>query len=146
MKMGKEEELLRQVLSKLDTISDGINQLNFMMVQVAGSGGVSSGGDAAAVTTAPQKVDLGPLEAKLDEVIMKTMEGSDESDKFETLRAEMEKLSSGKVQKSEETVQRTMLLLEKGLQMADLETVLLEIKDKLEELVITLSATVEVEE
>ncbi len=144
--MGKEEELLRQVLSKLDTISDGLNQMQFMLVQVAGSGGVSSGGEAAPVPTAPQRIDLGPLEAKLDEIMMKTMDGSDQPDKFEQLHSEIEKLTSGKVQKSEETVQRVMLLLEKGLQMADLETVLLEIKDKLEELILTFSSTVDVED
>ena len=55
-------------------------------------------------------------------------------------QSEFNKLVEGKIKQSEEVMNKATLLLEKGLQMTELETTLLEIKDLLEQITIQLSA------
>ena len=54
----------------------------------------------------------------------------------------MRKLTGGKIAKAEEMINNVSNLLEKGLQLAELGTVLDEIKDKLEELIVELSSQI----
>ena len=58
------------------------------------------------------------------------------------IREEMMKLTGGKIAKAEEMIGNVSNLLEEGLQLAELGTVLDEIKDKLEEVIVELSSQI----
>ena len=129
----------KDILEKLTNLEDKISNIEFLVVQMMGGGGptvAASAPKAGSTPSGPVSVDLGPLSQALERIEGVVASKSD----LATLRNDFQQLTSGKVAQAEEVINKVTLLLEKGLQMTELETTLLEIKDRLEELIIQFSA------
>ncbi|MHA2297135.1 MAG: hypothetical protein ACXAEU_11695 [Candidatus Hodarchaeales archaeon] len=144
--MGKIDKQVEEMHSMMKKMQDDIAQLSFNMIQLMQGGAVSSGSSSGSsrrkevmsAEPATVDIDLKPLEGKLDEL----MERAANNDALIEIRDEMKRLTGGKVEKAEEMINNVSNLLEKGLQLTELGTVLDEIRDKLEELIVELSSQV----
>lgn len=129
----------KEILDKITSLEDKISNIEFLVVQMMGGGGPVPSPSASASMSAPAgpvSVDLAPINQALERIEEVVASKSD----FASLRTDFQQLSSGKVAQAEDVINKVTILLEKGLQMTELETTLLEIKDRLEELIIQLSA------
>lgn len=135
--MGKEEKLLTELLEKVSSLEDKLTNMEFLMVQGMGTGGPAP--KSALITssstprTGPVEVDLTPLENRIS-----TIEDniSEVMDKLNTLSELTSGIKSEKSQKADELIAQATTLLEKGLQLTELETTMLELKDRLEEIIV----------
>ena len=84
----------------------------------------------------------GVSEERIEEISKDTIKKQD----FEELRDEVNKLVGGKVQEAEETIKKVTSLLERGLELVDLESSLFDVKTYLEEMILEKKALEEVEE
>jgi hypothetical protein len=133
--MAKEKE----ILDKITGLEDKISNIEFLVVQMMGGGGpvpTPSASVSPSAPAGPVSVDLAPINEALERIEEVVASKSD----FAALRTDFQQLTSGKVAQAEDIINKVTILLEKGLQMTELETTLLEIKDRLEELIIQLSA------
>ncbi|MHA2270430.1 MAG: hypothetical protein ACXACI_01120 [Candidatus Hodarchaeales archaeon] len=129
----------KEILDKITGLEDKISNIEFLVVQMMGGGGpvpTPSASASTSVPAGPVSVDLAPINQALERIEEVVASKSD----FAALRTDFQQLSSGKVAQAEDVINKVTILLEKGLQMTELETTLLEIKDRLEELIIQLSA------
>ncbi|UCE13149.1 MAG: hypothetical protein JSV04_13285 [Candidatus Heimdallarchaeota archaeon] len=135
--MGKEEKMLMELIEKVSALEDKLTNMEFLLVQGMGSGGsvpitpaISS---ATAPKTGPVEVDLAPLETRIS-----TIEDSvsDLMKKLNSLAELTSGLKSEKTQKADELIAQATTLLERGLQLTELETTMLELKDRLEEIIV----------
>ncbi len=129
----------KEILDKITGLEDKISNIEFLVVQMMGGGGpvpTPSASASTSVPAGPVSVDLAPINQALERIEEVAASKSD----FAALRTDFQQLSSGKVAQAEDVINKVTILLEKGLQMTELETTLLEIKDRLEELIIQLSA------
>ena len=142
--MGKTEEMLEQIIEKLDAMAGTIQKFGFMLVQIASKfDEVAKGkGFSAKPSVQTVDVDLGPIEERLEEIAKETVKKQD----FEELRTEIDKLVGGKIKEAEETVKKATSLLERGLELVDLESSLFDVKTYLEEMILEKKALEEVEE
>jgi hypothetical protein len=138
--MGKEEKMLAELLEKVASLEDKLTNMEFLLVQGMGTGGVSTAKlSSPASVSAPQvgsvEVDLTPLEARISQI-----EGQITNiiTKIAELTELTSNLSSEKAQKADELIAQATSLLEKGLQLTELETTMLEFKDRVEEIIIQL--------
>ncbi len=132
--MTKEKE----ILEKITALEDKIANIEFLVVQMMGGGGSPppTASTSAPAPTGSVSVDLTPVNAALERIESILPTKSD----ILNMQSEFNKIVEGKIKQSEEVMNKATLLLEKGLQMTELETTLLEIKDRLEEVTIQLSA------
>ena len=142
--MGKTEEMLEQILEKIDEMAGSIQKFGFVLVQIASKLDEVAKGGGFGVTTSVQTVDvdLSPIEERLEEIAKETVKKQD----FEELRSEVDKLVGGKVKEAEETVKKATSLLERGLELVDLESSLFDVKTYLEEMILEKKALEEIEE
>ena len=142
--MGKTEEMLEQIIEKLDEMAGTIQKFGFMLVQIASKfDEAAKGGDVSAKPSVQTvDVDLGPIEERLEEIAKETVKKQD----FEELRNEVDKLVGGKIKEAEETVKKATSLLERGLELVDLESSLFDVKTYLEEMILEKKAVEEIEE
>lgn len=129
----------KEILDKITGLEDKISNIEFLVVQMMGGGGpvpAPSASISASAPAGPVSVDLAPINQALERIEEVVASKSD----FAALRTDFQQLTSGKVAQAEDVINKVTILLEKGLQMTELETTLLEIKDRLEELIIQLSA------
>lgn len=139
--MGKEEKMLTELLEKVGSLEDKLQNMEFLLVQGMGTGTpgstkVSSG--MGSPVSAPVAVDLTPLEGKISQIEIFVNQISIKVDKLTEVTAQ---LTSGKAQKADELIGQATSLLEKGLQLTELETTLLEFKDRIEEVIIQLEVS-----
>ncbi|MFQ5978195.1 MAG: hypothetical protein ACE5OZ_08705 [Candidatus Heimdallarchaeota archaeon] len=133
--MAKEKE----ILEKLTILEDKVSNIEFLVVQMMGGGGPAptpSPSSPAAAPSGSVSVDLTPISQTLERLEAGVASKPD----LAALRTDFQQLTSGKIAQAEEVINKVTMLLEKGLQMTELETTLLEIRDRLEELIIQLSA------
>jgi hypothetical protein len=142
--MGKTEEMLEQIIGKLDEMAGTIQKFGFMLVQIASKFDevAKGGGVSAKPSVQTVEVDLGPIEERLEEIAKETVKKQD----FEELRSEVDKLVGGKIKEAEETVKKATSLLERGLELVDLESSLFDVKTYLEEMILEKKAVEEIEE
>ncbi len=142
--MGKTEEMLEQILEKIDEMTASIQKFGFVLVQIASKLDEVAKGGGFGVKAPVQTVDvdLGPIEERLEEIAKETVKKQD----FEELRSEVDKLVGGKVKEAEETVKKATSLLERGLELVDLESTLFDVKTYLEEMILEKKALEEIEE
>ncbi|MFX1533650.1 MAG: hypothetical protein ACFFDI_05390 [Promethearchaeota archaeon] len=133
---GGDGRLAEQLEDISIAISELTDKIDILMIQVQSGG--SGGGVSPVGITGSVAADLSPIEKRLDAL----EENMITRDDFNRLNQQLELLTSGKVEKADNIIANATRLIERGLQLTELETVLLEIKEKLEELIIELSAVV----
>lgn len=141
--MVKTEDILKDILNRITTMEDQLNSLNFTVVQMFGNGSLPEqkpGKPSTAATGSSQQVevDLKPLENRLD-IISSKISASGSDERLDTIEQNLSSLTSGKVAKAEELINRASILLEQGLKLTELETAMLEIKNQLEQLLVEMS-------
>ncbi|MHA2365475.1 MAG: hypothetical protein ACXAC7_16075 [Candidatus Hodarchaeales archaeon] len=142
--MGKDE------LQKLNEISDLLtnmqSQINFLQVQVASGGGRSSGGS----TSPASKVGGGTIDPKQLQALEQRLEellevSARNTEALYSLRDELTRLVSGKIEAADERMNQVTRLLEQGLQFTEMGTHLTEVKDRLEEVIVELAAATKID-
>jgi len=138
--MGKEEKMLIELLEKVANLEDKLTNMEFLFVQGMGTGGVTPAKISSSVSTpaphaGPVEVDLAPIENRLIQLETQILNINNKIDNLNELTST---LSTGKAQKADELITQATSLLEKGLQLTELETTMLEFKDRIEEIIIQL--------
>lgn len=138
--MVKTEEMLKDILNRIKSMEDQLNSLNFTVVQSFGDGNMPEQTTKKASTTSTGtsqqvEVDLKPLENRLD-VISSKLSTLTSDDKLDSIDRNLNSLTSGKIAKAEELINRASILLEQGLKLTELETAMLEIRNQLEQLLV----------
>lgn len=140
--LGKDEmQKLSQILELLDNLQ---NQVNFLQVQVASGGGSrSSGGRTNATVSSTGGGSIDPKQLKaLENGVNELIEISSRNNvNLQTLKDDISRLVSGKIEAADERMAQVTRLLEQGLQFTEMGTHLTEIKDRLEEVIIELATT-----
>ena len=130
--MGKLEDDIKSLKDEVDEIKRLVNQVSFNVVRVMGTleKGVAPAvnGDSEGVVGSVS-VDLGPLEDRIERI---EQEMSTKSD-LTTLNEKVEELVSERIKKADEMQERASNLLDKGMELVELEATLAEIKSLLEE-------------
>ena len=130
--MGKLEDDVKSLKDEVDEIKRLVNQVSFNVVRVMGTleKGVApaANGDSEGVVGSVS-VDLGPLEDRIERI---EQEMSTKSD-LTTLNEKVEELVSERIKKADEMQERASNLLDKGMELVELEATLAEIKSLLEE-------------
>ena len=129
--MGKLEDDVKSLKDDVEEIKKLVNQVSFNIVRIMGTleKGVPTSGDASEGVVGSVSVDLGPLEDRI-ESIEKNMSTKED---LSGLRTQVENLVSERIQKAEDMQERSSNLLEKGMELVELEATLAEIKSLLEE-------------
>ena len=137
--MGKEEKMLTELLDKVSALEDKLTNMEFLMVQGMGTGGAAPKSPTLASVSAPQagpvEVDLAPLEKRIKDIENNISEIMSKMNNLTELTSTMK---TEKTQKADELITQATSLLEKGLQLTELETTMLELKDRIQEIVIQL--------
>ena len=137
--MGKEEKMLTELLEKVSTLEDKLTNMEFLMVQGMGTGGATPKSPTLSSVSTPQagpvEVNLAPLEKRITEIENNV---SDIMNKINNLTELTSTMKTEKTQKADELITQATSLLEKGLQLTELETTMLELKDRIQEIVIQL--------
>ena len=138
--MGKEEKMLTELLEKVSALEDKLTNMEFLLVQGMGTGGgaIPSPGPTTITTQAPAgavKVDLAPIENRIT-LLEENVKGV--TNQISSLTEITKGIKSEKSLKADELITQATTLLEKGLQLTELETTMLEVKDRLEEIIIQL--------
>ncbi|NHJ00494.1 MAG: hypothetical protein EAX86_00050 [Candidatus Heimdallarchaeota archaeon] len=138
--MGKEEKMLTELLEKISTLEDKITNMEFLLVQGMGTGGGSLPTPSPSVNTGQipagaVKVDLAPIENRITliEENVKVI-----TNQLTSLTEVTKGMQTEKTQKADELITQATTLLERGLQLTELETTMLEVKDRLEEIIVQL--------
>ncbi len=130
--MGKLEDDIKSLKDEVAEIKRLVNQVSFNVVRVMGTlekGVVPTvNGDSEGVVGSVS-VDLGPLEDRIERI---EQEMSTKSD-LTTLNEKVEELVSERIKKADEMQERASNLLDKGMELVELEATLAEIKSLLEE-------------
>lgn len=130
--MGKLEDDIKSLKDEMAEIKRLVNQVSFNVVRVMGTldKGVAPAvsGDSEGVIGSVS-VDLGPLEDRIERI---EQEMSTKSD-LTTLNEKVEELVSERIKKADEMQERASNLLDKGMELVELEATLAEIKSLLEE-------------
>ena len=128
--MGKLEDDVKEIKEQVAELHRLINQISFNMVRVMGTlegGTPSEDGESGSIGSV--SVDLGPIEDRIEQ-LERNMSTKDDLTK---LHEQVENIVSERIQKAEDMQQRASNLLDKGMEMVELEATLAEIKSLLEE-------------
>lgn len=130
--MGKLEDDVKNIKEQVDELQRLTNQISFNVVRIMGTleKGVipSADGDSEGIVGSVS-VDLGPLEDKIEQL------GQSLSTKEDLIQIkdQIDNLVSERIQKAEDMQERASNLLDKGMELVELEATLAEIKSLLEE-------------
>jgi len=130
--MGKIEDDLKLLKDAVEEVKRLLNQLSFNVVRIMGTldkGVPTTTGEDGESVVGSVSVDLGPLEDRIERI---EQEMSTKSD-LTSLKEQVEGLVSDRVKKAEEMQERASNLLDKGMELVELEATLVEIKSLLEE-------------
>ncbi|UJG40627.1 MAG: hypothetical protein K9W45_12430 [Candidatus Heimdallarchaeum aukensis] len=132
--MVKIETEIKNIKADIEELKRTLNQMNFNLVRIMGTiekgiASVSTTEDGEKVVTSGVSVDLGPIEDKIEK-LEKEMVTKKELSKLE---ARVSEIVSEKIKRAEETQDRAQNLLEKGMELVELQSTLAEIKTLLEE-------------
>ncbi len=130
--MGKLEDDVKSVKEQIEELQKIVNQISFNVVRIMGTlekGVKSTGTGDSEGSLSGVSVDLGPIEDKIEK-LETTMSTKDD---MTLLKNQVEQLVSDRIKKAEELQERANNLLEKGMEMIELEATLAEIKSLLEE-------------
>ncbi len=135
--MAKIETELKNIKDELMTLKNQLNELKFNIVRIMGTlekgvGMVSQTEDGGGAVTGSVSVDLGPLEDRIEKLEKKIAT----RDAVEKVIARLDELVSEKIKSSEQMQERANNLLEKGMELVELNSVMLEVKNLLEERII----------
>lgn len=130
--MGKLEDDVKNIKEQVDELQRLTNQISFNVVRIMGTleKGVipSADGDSEGIVGSVS-VDLGPLEDKIEQLGQSMVNKED----LIQIRDQISNLASDKIQKAEDMQERASNLLDKGMELVELEATLAEIKSLLEE-------------
>jgi hypothetical protein len=130
--MGKLEDDVKSLKDEIEEIKRLMNQISFNVVRIMGTldkgvaPAVSSDGEGVVGSVS---VDLGPLEDRIERIEQEMSKKSD----LVTLNEKVEELVSERIKKADEMQERASNLLDKGMELVELEATLAEIKSLLEE-------------
>ncbi|MCE7737770.1 MAG: hypothetical protein KAU62_06540 [Candidatus Heimdallarchaeota archaeon] len=130
--MGKLEDDVKNIKEQVEELQRLTNQISFNVVRIMGTleKGVipSADGDSEGIVGSVS-VDLGPLEDKIEQL------GQSISTKEDLIQIkdQIDNLVSDRIQKAEDMQERASNLLDKGMELVELEATLAEIKSLLEE-------------
>jgi len=130
--MGKLEDDVKNIKEQVEELQKVVNQVSFNVVRIMGTldkGGTSSNGGESEGSLGGVSVDLGPIEDKIEK-LESTMSTKED---LALIKDQIEQLVSDRIKKSEELQERANNLLEKGMELIELEATLAEIKSLLEE-------------
>ncbi len=130
--MGKLEDDVKNIKEQVEELQRLTNQISFNVVRIMGTlekGTIpSADGDSEGIVGSVS-VDLGPLEDKIEQLGQSL---STKEDLIE-IKNQIDNLVSDRIQKAEDMQERASNLLDKGMELVELEATLAEIKSLLEE-------------
>lgn len=130
--MGKLEEDIKSLKETVEELKKSINQIAFNVIRLMGTlekGIKTSGATVSDEGISSVSVDLGPIEERIEKLDKSMVTKED----VEEIAAQLKKLSSDKITKAEAMQERASNLLEKGMELVELEATLAEVKSLLEE-------------
>ena len=130
--MGKLEEDIKSLKETVEELKKSINQIAFNVIRLMGTlekGIKTSGATVSDEGISSVSVDLGPIEERIEKLDKSMVTKED----VEEITAQLKKLSSDKITKAETMQERASNLLEKGMELVELEATLAEVKSLLEE-------------
>ena len=138
----EEEKMLEELLAKVEALEDKITNMEFLMVQGMGTGGSMpsslSPTYTSSIPSGSVEVDLTPLENRISQLEVNI---SNIMNSIKTLSDLTSKIKTERTQKADELITQATTLLEKGLQLTELETTMLELKDRIEEIIVQLEVS-----
>lgn len=130
--MGKLEDDVKNIKEQVEELQRITNQISFNVVRIMGTleKGIfpSADGDSEGIVGSVS-VDLGPLEDKIEQLGQSI---STKEDLIE-IKNQIDNLVSDRILKAEDMQERASNLLDKGMELVELEATLAEIKSLLEE-------------
>ena len=131
--MPKLEDDVKSLKNEIEEVKRVVNQISFNIVRLMGTlektGGTSSASTSSDGSVGSVSVDLGPLEDKIERIESMMSTKIDLAE----LKEQVENLVSEKIKNAESMQERANNLLEKGMELVELEATLAEIKSLLEE-------------
>ncbi len=130
--MGKLEEDIKSLKETVEELKKSVNQIAFNVIRLMGTlekGIKTSGATVSDEGISSVSVDLGPIEERIEKLDKSMVTKED----VEEIAAQLKKLSSDKITKAEAMQERASNLLEKGMELVELEATLAEVKSLLEE-------------
>ncbi|MBA7532394.1 hypothetical protein ES705_24620 [subsurface metagenome] len=130
--MGKLEEDIKSLKETVEELKKSVNQIAFNVIRLMGTlekGIKTSGATVSEEGISSVSVDLGPIEERIEKLDKSMVTKED----VEEIAAQLKKLSSDKIAKAEAMQERATNLLEKGMELVELEATLAEVKSLLEE-------------
>lgn len=130
--MGKLEEDIKSLKETVEELKKSVNQIGFNVIRLMGTlekGIKTSGTTVSDEGISSVSVDLGPIEERIEKLDKSMVTKED----VEEIAAQLKKLSSDKIVKAEAMQERASNLLEKGMELVELEATLAEVKSLLEE-------------
>ncbi len=158
--MGKQEDLLKQILEKVTNLDERISSIEFTLIQGIGSGtGLPGASGTTATPSSSAVAELDALNQKIDQLLleMKTISNAItkkmdvtgggvggtplDSSLINTVKEALSEVNTklDRIGDADAKLTTATTLLEKGLQLTELEGILLEIRDRLEEIVFELT-------
>lgn len=130
--MGKLEEDIKSLKETVEELKKSINQIAFNVIRLMGT--LEKGIKTPGTTVSDEgissvSVDLGPIEERIEKLDKSMVTKED----VEQITVNLKKLSSDKIVKAEAMQERASNLLEKGMELVELEATLAEVKSLLEE-------------
>ena len=130
--MGKLEEDIKSLKETVEELKKSVNQIAFNVIRLMGTlekGIKTSGATVSDEGISSVSVDLGPIEERIEKLDKSMVTKED----VEEIATQLKKLSSDKITKAEAMQERASNLLEKGMELVELEATLAEVKSLLEE-------------
>ncbi len=130
--MGKLEEDIKSLKETVEELKKSVNQIAFNVIRLMGTlekGIKTSGATVSEEGISSVSVDLGPIEERIEKIDESMVTKED----VEQITEQLKKLSSDKIAKAEAMQERASNLLEKGMELVELEATLAEVKSLLEE-------------
>jgi len=130
--MGKLEEDIKSLKETVEELKKSVNQIAFNVIRLMGTlekGIKTSGATVSDEGISSVSVDLGPIEERIEKLDKSMVNKED----VEQIVEQLKKLSSDKIAKAEAMQERASNLLEKGMELVELEATLAEVKSLLEE-------------
>ncbi|MHA1303479.1 MAG: hypothetical protein ACTSQE_03075 [Candidatus Heimdallarchaeaceae archaeon] len=131
--MVKLETEIKNIREEIEELKRSLNQMNFNLIRIMGTlekgVGVSSQTEDGEPVVGSVSVDLGPLEDRIEKI----EEDMATKSEVEQIIKKVDELVSEKIANAEKMQERAHNLLEKGMELIELQSIMAEIKTLLEE-------------